>query len=80
MGLEVELLLGVVGLAMKFAPKVISEHRPKENGINLSHSVPVSLCPSGPRPSQYWDKCCILLSSDPMILGRLGPDRPFVTS
>ena len=35
--LGVELPLGVVGLAVEFVPKVCSEHRPRQEGMN--HNV-----------------------------------------
>ena len=80
--LGVELPLGVVGLAAEFAPKVCSGCWPRHTGRNLYHwfgRVPVCLGPTGPNYSRCWDRCCVLLTSDPMILGLLeclGVDLP----
>jgi hypothetical protein len=47
---------------------------PGQTGRNPSHwsgGVPVCLGPTGPNYSRCWDRCCVLLTSDPMILGML---------
>jgi hypothetical protein len=65
---------GVVGLAPEFAPKDCSVHWLREIGRNLCHwsgGVPGCLCPAGPSYSWCWGRCCILLTSNPMIPGML---------
>ena len=54
--LGVELPLGVVELAVEFAPKV---NRCRLEGTQATGSggVPVSLDPTGPSYSQCWDRC-----------------------
>ena len=72
--LGVELPLGVVGLGAKLMPKVCSGYQLRQIRRNLCHrsgGVPVCLGPTGPSYSQCWNRCCVLLTSDPMILGVL---------
>jgi hypothetical protein len=66
--LRVKLFLGIIGLAVEFVHKVCSGHwlRPEGSG-----GVPRCLGPAGPSYSQYLGRCCVLLSSDPIILGVL---------
>ena len=74
LGLGVELTLGVVGLNAEFSPKVCSGHQPRQTRRDpcyWSGGVPVCLGHAGPSYSQCWDRCCVLLTSDPMILGVL---------
>jgi hypothetical protein len=69
--LGVELLLGVVGLAVDFATKVWTGHWPKLEATCATVQaeflgaqdllVPVT--------SWCWGRCCVLLTSNPMILG-----------
>ena len=67
--LGVELPLGVVGLAVQFSPIVCSGYwaQTGSNPCHWSGRVPGSLDPTAPS----WDRCCILLTSDLMILGLL---------
>ena len=70
--LGVELPLDVVGLAAKFVPSVCSGHWPRQierNVCNKFGGVFTCLGPTNPNYSQCWDRCCALLTSDPMILG-----------
>jgi hypothetical protein len=72
--LGVELPLGVVGLDLEFLPKT-----------DWKEPVPLvwqSFCvlhPSGPSYSWCWGRCCVLLTSDPLILDvleHLGVELP----
>jgi hypothetical protein len=68
--LGVELPLGV-GLVVEFEPKVCSGRRPRQTGQKPCHwsgGVPVCLGPTGHRSPGVGDKCCVLLTSDPLIL------------
>jgi hypothetical protein len=72
----VEHPLGVVGLSEEFVPKVCSGYQPRQTGRNLWHwsdRVPAFLGPAGPSFSWCWDRCCVLLTSDPTILRMLEP-------
>jgi hypothetical protein len=72
--LRVELLLGVVGLAEEFVPKVCSGYRPRQTGRNPCHwsdGVPACLGLTIPNHPSVGNRCCVLLTSDPLILGML---------
>ena len=72
--LGMEFPLDVVGLAAKFVPSVYSGHWPRQferNVCNKFGGVSMCLGPAYPNYSQWWDRCCALLISDPMILGLL---------
>jgi hypothetical protein len=67
--LGVELPLGVVGLAMEFAPKICSGHQPIQTRRNLCHwssGVPAYLGPACPSNFQFWGTDVV--SSSPLIL------------
>ena len=67
--LGVELPVGVVGQAVQFTLRA-----PAQTGRNLcnwSGGVPGCLGPTGPTYFWCWGRCCILVTSDPMILGVL---------
>ena len=75
--LGVELPLGIVGLATEFVLRELAQ-----TGRNPYHwpgGVPGCLGSAGPSYFQCWGRCCVLLTSDPMILGaleHLGVDLP----
>ena len=76
-----ELLLGIVGLAVEFTPKVCSGHQPRQEETSVTGRVEFLGCPgsSGCSYFWFWGRCCVLLTSDPMILGvleRLGVELP----
>jgi hypothetical protein len=76
--LGVELPLCVVGMAAEFVPKVCSGYQPRQTRRNLCHwsgRVPVCLGPTGPSNSGCWNRCCVLLTSNPVILGVLESPR-----
>ena len=60
--------LGAVGTGFR----VRTQGKPVQTGRNLSHwlgGVSVSLDHAGPSYSQWcWNRCCVLLTPDPMIL------------
>jgi hypothetical protein len=65
-----QLLLGVVGLAAELAPKICSGNRPRPDRIHATAWAEfliawVLLVPVTPR---CWGRCCVFLTSDPMIL------------
>jgi hypothetical protein len=69
--LGMELPLGVVGLTVEFAPEVCSGHWTRPEGTCVTGwaeflSAWVPLVPVTPR---CWERCCVFLTSDPMILG-----------
>ena len=66
--LGVELPLGVVGLAAEFIPKGLLR-APAQTGRNCSGRFPGFLGPTRPSYFQCWGRYCVLLTSDPMILG-----------
>jgi hypothetical protein len=64
--------LGTMGPSSEFVPKVIRVWGRSER--NPSQQVSFILVPAGPSPSGlFWNRCCISLTSDPKILGVLGP-------
>ena len=70
--LGVELPLGVVGLGAELVPKVSSD-RKKILPLHRRGD------PTGPSYSWCWGRCCVLLTSDPMIirvLEHLGVELP----
>jgi hypothetical protein len=72
--LVVELPLNIVGLAAEFSPKICSalQLRPERIQCHWSGRVPMFLDPTGTSYCwQSFDRCCVLLTSDPMILGVL---------
>ena len=74
--LAVELPLGAVGLAVEFMPKVSIQ---TGRYLCLWSEVPGCSGPAGPSYFQYWGRCCVLLSSEPIILSvleRLGVELP----
>ena len=54
---------------------VHTQGKPAQTERNPNHwlgGVPVSLDPAGPSYSQWcWNRCCVLLTPDPKILGML---------
>ena len=65
------LLLGIVGPAAEFVPKVCSGHQPRQTRRSPCHwsgGVPACLGSTDASNSCCWDRCCIFLTSDPMIL------------
>jgi hypothetical protein len=78
LGLGVELTLGVVGLNAEFSPKVCSGHQPRQTRRDpcyWSGGVPVCLGHAGPSYSQFWDRCCVLLTSDPLTIFKLDESK-----
>jgi hypothetical protein len=71
-GLGIE-LLGVVGLTAELAPSVCSGHWLILEGIHTTDQVEF-LGSSGLNVPTYflcWGRCCVFLTSNPMILGVL---------
>jgi hypothetical protein len=71
--LGVEVPLGVVGLAAELAPRVCSGHRPKLEETCATGQVEflgiwVPLIPVTP---QCLGRCCVLLTSDPILISTL---------
>jgi hypothetical protein len=68
--LGVELLLGIVGLAAEFVPKVCSGQGPRPEGTRVTgrDRVPGRMGPFGPNYFQCWGRCCVLLISDPVTV------------
>ena len=69
--LGMELSLGVVELTAEFVPKVCSGRQPRQSGSNTCHSsggIPTCLGPQVPVTPSVGDRCCVLLTSDPLIL------------
>jgi hypothetical protein len=63
-----EPLLGAVELPLEFVPKV-DWHKGRDPS-HWSGGLPMSLNPAGPSYSQWcWNRCCVLLTPDPKILG-----------
>jgi hypothetical protein len=76
--LGMELPLSVVGLAVKFVPKICSGCCPRSEGTHATSWVEF-LGPAGPSYFQCWGRFCVILTSDPLILGVLeclGVDLP----
>ena len=69
--LGVEFPLGIVGLTAEFVPKVCSGHQLRLEGTCSTGQArflsPWS--PLAPVTLQCWDRYCVLLIDDPMILG-----------
>ena len=63
--LGVQLLLGFVVLAAMLEPKVCSGYWLRPEGTCAT----VCLCPTGPSYFQCWGRCCVVLTSYPVILG-----------
>ena len=68
-----ELTLGVVGLSVGVCTQGLLKSLDQTGRIPCYWlgRVSGSLNPDGPSYSWYWDRCCVLLISDPMILGVL---------
>ena len=72
--LGMDLPLGVVGLAGEFAPKVCSGPWPRQtrrtHATDLEEFLHAWVRPVPVTPGVV-DRCCVLLTSDPLILGVL---------
>ena len=70
--LEVEASSGYYGAKCRVrAQGLLWAPQTRSNLCHWSGSVPAFLDPTGPSYSQCWDSYCVLLTSDPMILGVL---------
>lgn len=69
--LRVEISLGVVGLAGCTQGLFRAPSQTERNPCHCLGGVPGSLDPTGHSYSECWDKYCVLLTYDPMILGVL---------
>ena len=71
--LGVEVLLGIVGLAVELATNVCSGDWPRLEGTHATDQAEFlgAWVPVVPITPRCWGRCCVLLTSDPMILGIL---------